>query len=189
VLTACTRTWPSSSPRARCSTPTAAAVRVPAPPVDRVVDGTGPATRSWPASCRLLDKKPPARRWPRCRLAAHALNLVGARPCVNYLADLFSLAGGWPWSPAGVRDRAGMAPRCRAGAQVVLIARTSAAEAATEELRQAGGQLTVSATWPTGRRWSGRRAAPRRSGPDILVNCAGINLRPPLGSLTVADWT
>jgi gluconate 5-dehydrogenase len=24
--------------------------------------------------------------------------------------------------------------------------------------------------------------------PDILVNCAGINLRPPFGSLTVADW-
>jgi len=24
--------------------------------------------------------------------------------------------------------------------------------------------------------------------PDILVNCAGINLRPPLGSLTVEDW-
>jgi gluconate 5-dehydrogenase len=24
--------------------------------------------------------------------------------------------------------------------------------------------------------------------PDILVNCAGINLRPPLGSLSVEDW-
>src|ERR1700758_539981 len=24
--------------------------------------------------------------------------------------------------------------------------------------------------------------------PDILVNCAGINLRPPLGELTEADW-
>jgi gluconate 5-dehydrogenase len=24
--------------------------------------------------------------------------------------------------------------------------------------------------------------------PDILVNCAGINLRPPLSSLSVADW-
>ena len=36
------------------------------------------------------------------------------------------------------------------------------------------------------------RAADETAGafgpPDILVNCAGINLRPPLGALTVADW-
>ena len=34
-----------------------------------------------------------------------------------------------------------------------------------------------------------RRGGRRRHGePDILVNCAGINLRPPLAELTPADW-
>src|SRR5206468_7046964 len=35
---------------------------------------------------------------------------------------------------------------------------------------------------------AGAAAAGAFGPPDILVNCAGINLRPPLGSLTVEDW-
>ncbi len=35
---------------------------------------------------------------------------------------------------------------------------------------------------------AGAAAAEAFGPPDILVNCAGINLRPPLGELTVADW-
>jgi len=31
-------------------------------------------------------------------------------------------------------------------------------------------------------------AAASHGEPDILVNCAGINLRPPLAELTPADW-
>ena len=57
-------------------------VRVPAPPVERVIDGTGAGdafiARFLPA---WLDKKPPMEALASgCRLAAHALNLIGARP-------------------------------------------------------------------------------------------------------------
>jgi sugar/nucleoside kinase (ribokinase family) len=57
-------------------------VRVPAPPVERVIDRTGAGDAfiagflpAW------LDKKPPIEALGSgCRLAAHALNLIGARP-------------------------------------------------------------------------------------------------------------
>src|SRR6202012_1342121 len=57
-------------------------VRVPAPPVDRVIDGTG-AGDAFVAGFLppWLDKKPPVEALGSgCRLAAHALNLIGARP-------------------------------------------------------------------------------------------------------------
>src|SRR5215831_2122619 len=57
-------------------------VRVPAPPVERVIDGTG-AGDAFVAGFlpAWLDKKPPTEALGSgCRLAAHALNLIGARP-------------------------------------------------------------------------------------------------------------
>ena len=57
-------------------------VRVPAPPVERVIDGTG-AGDAFTAGFlpAWLDKKPPMEALASgCRLAAHALNLIGARP-------------------------------------------------------------------------------------------------------------
>ena len=79
----------------------------------------------------------------------------------------------------------------RAGAQVVLIARDETRlKAATEELREAGGQAHgVSADLADRAEVERAGAAAEAFGPpDILINCAGINLRPPLGELTVADW-
>ena len=57
-------------------------VRVPAPPVERVIDGTG-AGDAFIAGFLppWQDKKPPMEAMASgCRLAAHALNLIGARP-------------------------------------------------------------------------------------------------------------
>jgi sugar/nucleoside kinase (ribokinase family) len=57
-------------------------VRVPAPPVDRFIDGTG-AGDAFTAGFipAWLDKKPPGEALGSgCRLAAHALGLIGARP-------------------------------------------------------------------------------------------------------------
>ena len=57
-------------------------VHVPAPPIDRIIDGTGAGD----AFCAgflgpWLDKKPPGEALASgCRLAAHAMSLVGARP-------------------------------------------------------------------------------------------------------------
>jgi NAD(P)-dependent dehydrogenase (short-subunit alcohol dehydrogenase family) len=81
----------------------------------------------------------------------------------------------------------------RAGARVVLIARDPARlDAAVSGLRAAAARPPGSArTWPTGRA-AGRaadEAAAAFGPPDILVNCAGINLRPPLAALTAATGT
>jgi sugar/nucleoside kinase (ribokinase family) len=57
---------------------------VPAPPIERVVDGTGAGD----AFCAgflppWLDKKPPGEALASgCRLAAKALSMVGARPAL-----------------------------------------------------------------------------------------------------------
>jgi len=112
----------------------------------------------------------------------------------GFLEDLFSLAGRVAVVTGGSSGiGAGMATALgRAGAQVVLIARDAERlEAAVAGLRAAGGQASwVSADLAD--RSEVERAGAAAAGafgpPDILVNCAGINLRPPLGELTVADW-
>ena len=88
---------------------------------------------------------------------------------------------------------AGMASALsRAGARVVLVARDpSRLSAAADGMRALGGD----AAWVSadlGDRGeverAARAAAEAFGAPDILVNCAGINLRPPLGLLSVDDW-
>ncbi|WP_202864611.1 SDR family NAD(P)-dependent oxidoreductase [Micromonospora endolithica] len=81
---------------------------------------------------------------------------------------------------------------CRAGADVVLVARRpERLRAATEALRATGG----SADWLSadlGDRAHLHRVADellaRHGAPDILVNSAGINLRPHLDELSESDW-
>jgi len=112
----------------------------------------------------------------------------------TYLDQLFSLDGRTAVITGGSSGIGwGMARAlCRAGAAVVLVARDAAALAArAAELTAAGGR----AAWVSadlGDRAQVSRAAAAAAAafgpPDILVNCAGLNLRPPLGELTLADW-
>jgi gluconate 5-dehydrogenase len=110
---------------------------------------------------------------------------------VSYLEDLFSLAGRVAvvtGGSSGIGE--GMAAALAgAGAAVVLIARDA------ERLRSAVKGLPGQASWVSADladRASVERAADEAGAafgaPDVLVNCAGVNLRPPLGSLRAADW-
>ena len=113
---------------------------------------------------------------------------------MSFLEDLFSLEGRVAVVTGGSSGiGAAMASAlARAGARVVLVARDAGRlGSAAASLRARGGE----AAWVSAdlaERASLQRAADEAAGafgpPDILVNCAGINLRPPLGSLTAADW-
>ncbi|MEV0841666.1 SDR family oxidoreductase [Actinocatenispora sera] len=112
----------------------------------------------------------------------------------DYLAELFSLdglvavvTGGSSGIGRGITDAL-----ARAGASVVVVARTrSALDATVRELTAAGCRAAaVDADLATrdGVRAAAERAVAAFGEPDILVNCAGINLRPPMGELTEQDW-
>ena len=112
----------------------------------------------------------------------------------DYLTEMFSLdgrialvTGGSSGIGLGVAEAL-----ARAGARVVLVARDQERLGeAVATLEAAGGQAApVSADLAD--RAAARRAAEAVAAvygePDILVNCAGINLRPPMPELTLADW-
>ena len=110
---------------------------------------------------------------------------------MSYLEDLFSLAGRVAvvtGGSSGIGE--GMAAALAgAGAAVVLVARDA------ERLRSAVKGLPGQAAWVSADladRAAVERAADEAGAafgpPDVLVNCAGVNLRPPLGSLSAADW-
>jgi NAD(P)-dependent dehydrogenase (short-subunit alcohol dehydrogenase family) len=112
----------------------------------------------------------------------------------DYLDSLFSLAGRVAvvtGGNSGIGAEMAFA-LARAGARVVLVARDSGRlSAVAARVRTAGGQAACVSADLADRaelsRAAGAAAGPFGS-PDILVNCAGVNLRPPLGSLTEAQW-
>lgn len=112
----------------------------------------------------------------------------------RYLAGLFSLAGRTAVVTGGSSGigRAIATALAEAGARVVIVARReSELSAAVDELTAAGHR----AAWVSadlGGRAAVRRAADEAAAffgePDILVNAAGINPRPPMNDLTDEVW-
>jgi gluconate 5-dehydrogenase len=112
----------------------------------------------------------------------------------QFLEDLFSLAGRVAVVTGGSSGigRAMAGALARAGASVVLVARRDGPlRRAAEELSAAGCQAAwVSADLGdrAGVASAAEQAATPFGDPDILVNAAGVNLRPVLDELTEDDW-
>jgi NAD(P)-dependent dehydrogenase (short-subunit alcohol dehydrogenase family) len=112
----------------------------------------------------------------------------------GFLAELFSLDGRVAVVTGGSSGigEAMASALALAGAKVVLVARDPTRLSATStSLCEAG----CSAAWVSADladRDEVRRAASAAAAafgePDILINCAGINLRPPLASLSEEHW-
>jgi len=112
----------------------------------------------------------------------------------DYLGELFSLDGRVALvtgGSSGIGRAIGRA-LAAAGAKVVLLARgEQQLAAAAADLHAAG----LAASWVSadlGDRAAlelgARQAAGKFGEPDIVVSCAGVNLRPPMSALTIADW-
>lgn len=112
----------------------------------------------------------------------------------EYLAELFSLEGRVALVTGGSSGigKAIAAALARAGARVVVVARGREALSATvSELTDQGCETAwVSADLSSRAaiRAAGEEAAAVFGEPDILVNSAGINLRPPMGEIDEAVW-
>jgi NAD(P)-dependent dehydrogenase (short-subunit alcohol dehydrogenase family) len=111
-----------------------------------------------------------------------------------YLDELFSLSGRVAVVTGGSSGIGEAMARALAlaGAQVVLVARDKVRlVVASDTMRAAGGSVAWVAADLAVRESVARAAdeAEAAFGPvDILVNCAGVNIRPPFPALGVEDW-
>ena len=112
----------------------------------------------------------------------------------GYLDRLFSLDGLVAVVTGGSSGigRAIAGALAHAGARVVVVAREERRLDETVRELRAAGRAAVAISADVGDRDALDKAADAAAGefgePDILVNSAGINLRPPMDSLTMADW-
>lgn len=112
----------------------------------------------------------------------------------NYLSGLFSLDGRTAVVTGGSSGigRAIAEALARAGAEVTVVARREQELKATvEELTEAGcrvGWVSADLSTTDGVRQAVDAVVARSGEPDIVVNCAGINLRPPMGELDEDVW-
>ncbi|MEU5250559.1 SDR family NAD(P)-dependent oxidoreductase [Streptomyces longwoodensis] len=111
-----------------------------------------------------------------------------------YLSDLFSLDGRVALVTGGSSGigRAVAEALARAGARVVIVARREAELAKTVGELEALGARAAWVSADLGTRAGVRAAAEEAVGafgePDILVNSAGVNLRPPMGEVGEDVW-
>ncbi len=112
----------------------------------------------------------------------------------GYLDRLFSLDGRVAVVTGGSSGigRAIAGALAHAGARVVVMARGQRGLDETVRELRAAGRAAVAVRADVGDRAALARAADAAAGefgePDILVNSAGINLRPPMAALSLADW-
>ncbi|MFB0616879.1 SDR family NAD(P)-dependent oxidoreductase [Streptomyces sp. AGS-58] len=112
----------------------------------------------------------------------------------SYLSELFSLDGRTALVTGGSSGigRAVAGALARAGARVVVVARGEERLAATVAELAAEGCRAAWVSGDLGSREGVRAVAEEAAGafgePDILVNSAGINLRPPMSELDEEVW-
>lgn len=112
----------------------------------------------------------------------------------HYLSELFSLEGRIALVTGGSSGigRGISEALARAGARVVIVARKEAELTSTvEELSALGcraARVSADLSTRTGVREAAEQAAGVFGEPDILVNCAGVNLRPPMSELSEEVW-